>query len=141
MARQSAAALSVVQIEPGQRRPEPPDELTPRAAARWQKIVNSMPPDWFTGETHPMLIQLCRIIDRCADIADALETAKAEGADLSERRYQNLMRAEMQLSSTIARLSTKMRITQQSGINSDKKKHGKHKNTVPWDKEYEDKTD
>ena len=133
MPRTSVAALSVVHIEPAQRRPEPPSALSPDAAAQWRAIVDSMPADWFPRETHPMLTQLCRMIVRCASIAEALDQAIEEGDDLSERKFQNLMRVEMQLSDTIAKLSTKMRISQQSSSNYDKKRKRTGKKVLPWE--------
>lgn len=133
MPRTSAAALSVVHIEPAQRRPKPPSALSPDAAAQWRAIVDSMPADWFPRETHPMLTQMCRLVVRCASIAEALDQAIRDGEDLSERKYQNLMRAEMQLSEGIAKLSTKMRISQQSSSNYDKKRKRTGKKVLPWE--------
>jgi hypothetical protein len=61
--RKGAAALSVVAgtinaVE----RPEPPAELTAEQAWEWQAIVDRMPADWFTVETWPVLMLLCRHI-------------------------------------------------------------------------------
>lgn len=138
MPRQSSAALSIVHIEPAKRRPDPSSNLSPRAAEQWREIVASMPADWFPRETHPMLTQLCRCIDRCQMVGEALDRVQAEGGDLSERAYQNLIRAEMQLSGTIAKLSTKMRISQQSSSNYDKKRKRTGKKAVPWETDAEE---
>ena len=141
MPRQSTAALSVVAFEPREQRPEPPKNLSKDAAVQWREIVNSMPPDWFPRATHPMLTQLCRQIVRCAGIADALDKAEKDGVDLSLRAYQNLIRAEMQLSASIAHLSTKMRISQQSSAKHDKNRKRIGQKSVPWENIQQDGED
>lgn len=141
MPRMSAAALSVVsldQIEPGKQRPEPPRTLTQAAQTEWRRIVDSMPPDWFPKHTHPMLSQLCRMIGRCNQVAEAIDKAQKAGVDLAERQYQNLIRSEMQLSAAISDLSTKMRLTQQSSVQYDHKRKRTGKDDIPWEGEGEE---
>lgn len=133
MPRLSAAAQSVAAIEPGQRRPEPPRNLSDEAKFQWRAVVSSMPPDWFPRETHGMLTQYCRLVVRCQAVAEALDQARASGEDMAVRDYQNLMRVEMQLSNTIAQLATKMRISQQSSSTYDKKRKRHGKKSVPWE--------
>ncbi len=133
MPRISAAALSLVHIEPSKRRPDPPAELNEAAAVQWRAIVDAMPADWFPRETHPMLVQLCKHIVRCATIAKVLDKAEADGEDLSERKYQNLIRVEMQLTISIGKLSTLMRLSQSSSSTYDKKRKRTGKKDIPWE--------
>jgi hypothetical protein len=118
----SAAHLAVIGpggLVPSIRRPSPPNTLTEAEAAEWKAIVNRMPADWFPRETHPMLVQLCRLTVRSHDIARLINKATVGNAPMDE--YQKLLRLEASTTEGIARLCTRMRISQQSTY--DKSKH------------------
>lgn|SRR5262245_526958 len=132
--RTSAAALSVIGPNGIQsiRRPEPPKELNPRAAQEWRDIVNRMPPDWFPRETHPMLSQLCRLVVRSNQISRMIEAIDdLDGENFNARQFRLLLVAEQRVSEAISRLSTKMRISQQSSYDAKKKRKGKE-TKAPW---------
>lgn len=118
--RKSSASLSVVQLAPGMRRPDPPAELTPEQAEEWRAIVGRMPADWFTRENQAMLVDLCRhvvIARRVSEQIDAFDPewlADEEGL----KRYDKLTSILERHTRTIASLSTRMRLTQQSRYNA-----------------------
>ena len=58
--RKSAAELAVAPVVEVEPRPVAPDELTDEEVREWQGVVIRMPGGWFTRETWPLLVQLCR---------------------------------------------------------------------------------
>ena len=135
MPRQSAAALAVLNLRPGPKRPEPPHYLGQTAANEWRAIVDSMPADWFPRETHALLAQLCRIIDRCKAVSAALDKTQRYGLSPEHitPKFEQLLALEMRLSDSIARLSTKLRLTQQSSTQYDKQRSRKGEAKIPWE--------
>ena len=138
MARKSAAEKSVfatmVTLEQGVR-PAPPKSLAPPAAKVWQRVVNSMPPTWFTPETHDLLESYCRHVASLAFIDKVIsEIERAPEGDLMEwRRMTNARRQEDRL---ITILATKMRLAQQSSydkmaVKAAKARGGSVKTTSP----------
>jgi phage terminase small subunit len=118
--RKSSAALSVVPLAPGARRPDPPDELTPEQADEWRAVVGRMPADWFTRENQAMLVDLCRhvvIARRVSEQIDAFDPAWLAD-DEGLKRYDKLTAILERHTRTIASLSTRMRLTQQSRYNA-----------------------
>lgn len=114
--RKSAASLSVVAPLPGQRRPEPPSELTVEEAAEWHAVVDRLPPDWFPAETHGLLVQYCRHIVKARVLADSINAFLAEWLNEPEglMRYDKLLQMAEREGRAISSLATRMRITQQS---------------------------
>jgi hypothetical protein len=116
LSRKSAASLSVIAPLPGQRRPEPPQELTEAEAAEWRAVVERLPVDWFPRETHPLLVAYCRHVVRARLIAglingfDPASVASDEGL----RRLDKLAAMAERESKAISSLATRMRISQQS---------------------------
>jgi hypothetical protein len=94
-------------------RPEPPEELDEEQAAVWRKTVDSMPPDWFTGATFPLLKQYCRLTAGLDFIDRTLrKIQKSKEPNLREwKRFTQIRRQECKV---IAMLATKMRLAQQS---------------------------
>ena len=113
--RKSTASLSVVRALPGSR-PEPPDELTTEQAEEWRIIVARMPADWFTRETHPLLVDLCRHIVRARVIAAKIDDFDPEWlvTDAGARTYDRLCAMGERETRMMSSLATKMRLTQQS---------------------------
>ena len=132
--RTSSAAIAVIGPHGVEtiRRPEPPEELTDEQATIWRMVVNRLPADWFPAETHGLLMQYCRCVIRCRRLAELIDAAeKAEDFDAKE--YRDLLRSEEQQSQAMTRLSTKMRINQQSSYDKSKRKPAPGKR--PWDTE------
>jgi hypothetical protein len=127
--RPSTAALALVATgRQAHERPEPPPELKGKAAqAEWRGIVGRMPADWFPRETHAMLIQLCRAKVRADDIDKRIRKRGLPFYD-----WQQLLKAEQNTAASIARLSTKMRISQQSSYDERKKRDGGSKRPL-WE--------
>lgn len=105
-------------------RPPPPAGLTEGQATTWRVIVDSEPAAWFTPSTLPLLRQYCIHVSRARRIANLLNAMEqAEQVDLDE--YAKLLRAEDLQTSALARLATKMRLSQQSTYDRQKAKPAK----------------
>jgi hypothetical protein len=122
MPRKSAAALSVVQTLPGQKRPEPPEELTDEQAEEWRKVVDRLPVDWFPEESHQLLVAYCRHVTRARVLAGLINRfqevwlCSADGVE----RYDKLLQMSEREGRAISSLATRMRLTQQSRYRADK---------------------
>src|SRR5262245_11159160 len=109
---------------PGER-PEPPAELTQEEAQEWQEIVTRMPPGWFTRETWPVLVQLCRNIctaRKVAEVSEVIKGYKFKGTGSGQwvRKVKEVAELQMKLAGSIGSLSTKLRLTQQSKYETSK---------------------
>ena len=130
--RKSAAEKSIfatmVTLERSDR-PDPVEGLSPQEIKVWNRVVNSMPSDWFRPETHDLLASYCRhvaglvFIDK---IIKAIENAP-EGDLLEWRKMTNVRRQEDKI---ITILATKMRLAQQSSYAAETA-HVLKKNQVP----------
>jgi hypothetical protein len=111
--RESSADFSVIPGLP--RRPEPPAELTEEQAQEWREVVGRMPSDWFRREVFPLLVQFCRHVVSARFVAKLIHDTRVE---LSEpetvKRLDLLLRLEEREGKAVARLATKLRLTQQS---------------------------
>jgi hypothetical protein len=122
MPRKSAAALAVVPIATAARRPAPPDDLTKPQAIEWQRIVDRLPADWFPPETWPLLAALARHIVHARMLADMVSqfrpawVAEEGGLERLDRLLKMLDREHH----AIARMSTKLRLTNQSRYDAQK---------------------
>jgi len=111
-------------------RPGPPSELTEEQAYEWLKVTNRMPADWFPEETHGLLVQYCRwVVDarRVAQLIDALTA----GDDFNVKEYKELLAMQDVSTAKISMLATRMRISQQSTIERERKKPTMAKK--PWE--------
>jgi len=122
--RRSAAALAVIPPQSLQVRPEPPADLTAEQAIEWRAIVDRMPADWFTRETHALLAQLCRHITASRAIAKRLIP------DLSNGELNTLLRMQEREGKAIEKLSRAMRLSQYSRY--DRKKATGSATRRPW---------
>jgi hypothetical protein len=110
-------------------RPEPPAELSEEEAQEWIEIVAVMPAEWFTRETHPMLVQLCRAI--VASRFAAIEMCKLRASKkVNALQIGRLSRLQDLYTRSISSLSTKMRLSQQSRYNYSQA-HAVAKNATP----------
>jgi len=108
-------------IFPGQREP-PPKDLTPKQQAIWRSIVADHDRQWFS-ESYALLTELVCHISYAREIATSIETVRQrlaaaptgskEEVTLS-RQLASLMRQHAKQSSSIATLSTRLRLTPQS---------------------------
>jgi hypothetical protein len=116
MPRKSQAALSVVAPLPGERRPEPPEELNPAEASEWREVVSRLPADWFPRESRQILVQYCRHVVRARVIAMLIDEIESDVLRTvpGVRLYKILLGMARAESDVISNLATKMRITQQS---------------------------
>jgi phage terminase small subunit len=114
--RKSAAELATV--GPGglalARRPEPPAHLGDDAAAIWRAITNSLPANWFSAGTLPLLEALCglTVSQRCT--LRALQVAERGGDDFDRESWEKLQKQLGEVSGRIATLATRLRLTPQS---------------------------
>jgi hypothetical protein len=109
--RKSGASLSVAVTNlPGQR-PEPPKELTAEQAAEWRAVVGRMPADWFTRETHPLLVQFVRHVCRSREVEAVLAEFDVRSDVEAFDRWTRIAEREGR---ALSNLATKMRLTQHS---------------------------
>src|SRR6478736_3669311 len=116
--RKSAAALSVVAQAETPSRPQAPANLMPEAAAEWRAIVDRMPADWFTRETHGLLAAYCKHIVSARHVGQLIEAERAAGA-LDLVRYDKLLRMQERESRAMSSLGTRMRLTQGSRLKAE----------------------
>lgn len=131
--RKSAADLAVVTADglAAIRRPDPPEELTDEQAHEWRSVVNRLPAEWFPRETHGMLAQYCRHVVAARRIAQLIaEFERRE--DFSIEEYDRLLKMQEREGRAISSLATRMRISQQSTLDREKKKPLKPAKK-PWD--------
>ena len=116
--RKSAAEMAIaplVEIEP---RPVAPSDLVDEEAAEWEKIVARMPSKWFTKETWPLLVQLCRHIIAARRLAQLIHQAAHGDEDFQVEYWMRLLRALTGQTAIITSVSTKLRITPQSSYDA-----------------------
>lgn len=115
--RKSAASLQIGNVvHLNGQWPEAPEHLTESQVANWDKIVRTKPNDWFAADTYPLLIEYVRAIDGATAIAAALDRFQAEWMNdpAGLKRFEQLTRLQDAKAATLARLATKMRLSQQS---------------------------
>lgn len=131
--RKSVAELSVIQHGPIEtvQRPDAPYDLTDEQSEEWWAIVNRMPADWFTRETHSLLAQYCRHVVAARRVAQLIASAEGE-PDIDLDRYDRLLKMQEREGRAISSLATKMRISQQATMTkrADKGTAGIRK---PWE--------
>lgn len=110
MSRQSAASLSVVQVQP-LLRIAPPDGLSEDELGFWQTVVDSKPADWFGEDSAPLLLEYVRAKVSCDVLHAQVQAAFAGGepADIKDALKLRDMESKRLLS-----IGTKLRLTQQS---------------------------
>jgi hypothetical protein len=94
-------------------RPEPPYDLFDEQADVFRSIVNSLPADWFSAGSVPILAQLCKHVVASRRIAELVaQEERSETYDWS--RHDEFLKAQGRESMAIQRLSTALRLTNQS---------------------------
>ena len=133
--RKSATKLSVIRGKSnvpnvGIGKPKPPPSLTKEQKREWEKVVGSLPDNWFPEETHAMLEHYCKRVctmRKISGIIDELESAQP----LDLQQYEHMLKLQERESKTVAAYATRMRLTQQSSIDPERKKS---KPTPSWDR-------
>jgi|GEM_PF-640041 len=114
--RKSKASLTVISHGGiiSTARPNAPVTLTKEQTVEWKEIVDRMPADWFTRETWPLLAQYCRHIVVAYRMAQLIEQEETSDDPLDLGRYDQLLRMQTRETTSLARLATAMRLTQQA---------------------------
>lgn len=113
-------------------RQTPPHELNEEEVEVWFTVVNSMPADWFTPPTVPLLAQYCRHAIQAKRVAELIKKATAD-KNLLVADYNRLLQMQDRESRALSALGTKMRITQKSMISEAGKKTTPHTAShKPW---------
>jgi len=114
--RKSAAELATI-TSTGiavTRRPEPPAHLGDDAAEIWRSITNSLPADWFSAGTLPLLEALCGLTVSQRNTIRALQRIEREDDDFERDEWERVLKQLGEISGRIATLATRMRLTPQS---------------------------
>ena len=119
--RTSAAELSVLsfpdpsRIEGGER-PSAPSTLPASAQAVWTRVVASLPADWFSEASWPVLEQYCRHVVEARRLSELIHRA-IESPELEIDAYDRLLKMQERATRTLVSCATKLRITPQSTRN------------------------
>jgi hypothetical protein len=112
--RRSVASLSVAPI--GERRPPPPDTLTPAQADIWRRIVGVYPPEYFRPDSFDLLSAYCQHVDTAAMLNCEIDRFKPGWLSDEDglKRYKTLLECRDRESRTTMALARSMRLTHQS---------------------------
>jgi hypothetical protein len=136
--RKSSASLmarQAVDEGPPAVRPDPPERLDETEAAEWRAIVNRMPPDWFSRETHSVLETLCCQTVSLRMIQEKIRRIRAgHQPDPDDFTLKELLKLQIEGSNSVVTLSVKLRLTLQSRYMPVKATEKILKNVdQPWD--------
>jgi hypothetical protein len=114
--RKSAASLATA--APVVERPAPPDYLTQEQAEEWRAVVERMPADWFSRETHALLAQYARHVVNARQVARQIELLLADQVRMSGPfgvdAYDKLLRLHEREGRAMSSIATRLRLTQQA---------------------------
>lgn len=134
--RKSAAELATITpqglVERVQR-PDAPYTLSDVEAAEWRAIVASMPADWFTRETWPLLEQYCRHSIRAWKVSMLLTQLETQKGDLEVDHWLKLLGAQERESRALAMLARQMRLSQVSTMRQDRTPKPPPEGPKPWE--------
>jgi hypothetical protein len=94
--------------------PPAPDVLSERQAELWRQITRSKPADWWDAGSLPVLRALVCHIDTCELVQLHFAAVGSPGDPDALDRLERLARLRERESKSVASLSTKLRLTQQS---------------------------
>lgn len=129
--RKSAKSLEVVAPVSRMPRPIAPTELSEEQAREWSLVVERLPADWFPAETHGLLAQYCRHIVSARRVAQLIASLES-GEDFSIAAYDKLLAMQEREGRAMSSLATRMRISQQSTFDKEKRKPLKMRKP-PWE--------
>ena len=124
--RKTAGALAAAVST---QRPAPAAHLTDEQAEIWQRVVDSLPPEWFRPETLDLLGEYCVQVTTSRKVAKMIDALPVDAP--AERLQQLIYLTEKTARLTIS-LATKMRISQQSTYDREKVKQTAKKASDPW---------
>ncbi len=97
------------------RRPEPPAHLGDAAADIWRATTNSLPAEWFTPGTLPLLEAFCGLsVTQQLIIRNLQRVERSAGDDFDRYEWEALLKHLGEISGRVATLATRMRLTPQS---------------------------
>jgi hypothetical protein len=115
----AARAAKFDAIEPvlkvhSRQRHAPPPHLTDAEKVEWNKIIDSVPSDWFSAYNLATLEHYCHHITAEREISERiLKVVSKKNYDYNE--YARLLRHQMAQTRMVQKMLTSMRLTQQSG--------------------------
>jgi hypothetical protein len=112
--RSTASLTTIVPVRDRDGRAMPPAFLAPDEALLWRQYVEALPPSWFPSETHAVLAELCQTAVASQRVSAELRKIKSLVRAKSFDRFTELTRLKISYSEVIGRLSTKLRLTNQS---------------------------
>lgn len=130
--RKSAAEIAVLDLDNKNKgadatgddnKPAPPKELTKEEAAEWLAVVERLPADWFPRETWPLLTQYCRHVVASTHVAKLITAERRKPVkqrDIAD--LDRLLKMQEREGRAISSLATRMRLTQQSNVDPERKK-------------------
>ena len=84
------------------------------AAEIWRSITNSLPADWFSAGTLPLLEALCGLTVSQRYTIRVLQRIEREGNNFERDEWERCLKQLGEVSGRIATLATRMRLTPQS---------------------------
>jgi phage terminase small subunit len=116
--RKSADELTTRPVLLNERRPEPPESLSPRAAAVWKEVVGTVPLGWFSKAQYPIVMAYCRHAAQAEVLAEQVDRFEPEwlSADGGIERLNKLLSMAERESRAMTACARSMRITKQSQI-------------------------
>jgi len=114
--RRSAADLETIGLKPVAiaARLEAPYDISDEAADVWRQVVESLPADWFTPASAPVLAQYCRTVIAARRVAQLVHQAERGEGEYDVDYHLKLLQAQDRISSTIKALAASLRLTPQS---------------------------
>jgi hypothetical protein len=107
--RRSATAITVVP-DARMRRPEPPDRLTAAEKATWREITEKVRGNWFYSSEHLLEVYVCTLAQQ-RQLQGFLQQVEP-----SSKRYIELMRLQLSVTTLASNLATKLRLTPRSTV-------------------------
>ena len=128
------AALEVAGAVSLVRRPDAPLDLTPEEGDEWLRIVDAMPADWFTPETHALLRQHCRHVVAARRVAQLIDQEMAR-EDMDVGALDKLLQMQARETGALKAMAASMRISQQASYTAQRAGTQKEKRAVrrPWE--------
>ena len=136
--RKSAAQLSIVPFAM-EKAPDAPAELTMQQRDIWKSITSRMPVDWFTPDTIPLLIALCRHICLSKLLGEELDMITRRSLMTEKRlaRFERLQKMYFLESRAMCTVATKLRLTPQSAYDKTEARQAQKRSAKlsakPWE--------
>lgn len=128
--RESIAAVSLLPHVTSLARPKAPAELTPEQAEEWNAVVDRLPAEWFSRETHGLLAQYCRHVVAARRVAQLVDAMDQGTEDFDLNQYDQLLKMQEREGRALSSLATRMRLSQHSTYAKTKTKGATAKR--PW---------